>query len=98
MKKNDTGLGKQPILLTVDSHSSVLSTVDLAVDMAVALQSNLHGLFIEDEELVKMAKLPQTREISFPSGQERLTTSSSMQRSLRATGENFRLYLESTAH
>lgn len=98
MKLTDSDLDKQSILLTVDTHCDAISTVDLAVDMAVSLQRNLHALFIEDEALIEMANMPHTREISFPSGQSRTTTSSSMQRSLRAIGENFKLCLESTAH
>jgi len=85
------------ILLTVNAQSYGLSVVNLAVDMAVSLQSNLHGLFIEDEDLVSMAEFPLTREISFPSGRERPTTSQSMQRSLKVVGDKFKRSLAEAA-
>ncbi|MEH6910761.1 MAG: hypothetical protein V7459_09235 [Oceanicoccus sp.] len=85
------------VVLTVDSESYALTTVDLAVDMAASLKSRIQGLFIEDEDLVRAADLPFTREITFPSAQERTTDASMMRRSLRTMGAQFKQYLETRA-
>jgi hypothetical protein len=87
----------ESVLLTVDSESYALTTVDLAVDMAASLKSRIQGLFIEDEDLVRAADLPFTREITFPSAKDRTTDASIMQRSLRTMGAQFKQYLETRA-
>ncbi len=85
------------VVLTVDSESYCLTTVDLAVDMAASLRTRIQGLFIEDEDLVRIAGLPFTREIAFPSARERTTDADIMQRSLRAMATQFKTYLEKSA-
>lgn len=85
------------VMLTVDSQGYSPSTVELAVAMAAAVQSGLRGLFIEDEDLLRVAALPFTREICFATARARATDVPSMQRSLRARSSQFRQYLGSRA-
>lgn len=85
------------VVLTVDSESYSLATVDLAVNMAASLKTQLQGLFIEDEDLVRVAELPFTREITFPSALVRSTDATIMQRSLRVVADKFKQHLAKSA-
>lgn len=85
------------VVLTVDSESYALTTIDLAVDMAASLKTRIQGLFIEDEDLLRIADLPFTREITFPSAMERTTDSGVMQRSLQSMAAQFKQYLGTRA-
>lgn len=89
---------KPMVMLTVDASRYSLTTIDLAVEIAASVQTRLHGLFIEDENLLRIADLPCTREITFLTAQERPTDVQQMQRSLRSMAEQFRKYLEQAAN
>lgn len=81
------------VVLTVDSESYTPTTVDLAIDMAASLKTRLQALFIEDEELLRAAELPFTREIAFPSAMARVTDANIMQRSVQTIATQFKQYL-----
>ena len=81
---------RRMVILKVDAESYSFSTVELAVAMAASLQVQLHGFFIESEDLLRVAALPFCREIGIPSARERVTDSLMMQRSLKAMAEQFR--------
>lgn len=85
------------ITLTVDADSYTQATVDIAVAMAASLNARLHGLFVEDSDLLRMADLPCSMEITFPFARQRTLDRYSLQRSLRALGTQVMEYLAKTA-
>ena len=97
MKAKHPDNGECAVILTVDAESYALATIDLAVAMAVSIKTGLHGLFIEDEDLLRIAELPFTREIAFPTARERSTDALIMQRFMRAMAGQFRKYLAQSA-
>jgi hypothetical protein len=88
---------KQTVILTVDAISYSNRTVDLAIEIAATGQGHLQGLFIEDVDLLSVAELPFTKEISFHTAQARMTDLYSTQRALRSLADKFRRYLEKSA-
>ncbi len=85
------------VMLAADVGSYSVTTVSLAVQIAASMKSRLRGLFIEDEDLLRMTGLPITREISLTTARERPTDVEGMQRSMRAVARQFEQALEQEA-
>ncbi len=88
---------RQTVLLAADVGSYSTTTVNLAVQMAAAIKSELQGLFIEDEDLLQVTGLPITREISLTTARERPTDVDQMQRSMRSVARQFEQTLQREA-
>jgi hypothetical protein len=84
-------------MLTADVSSYSLTTVKLAVAMAVSVNTRLQVLFIEDEDLLQVAGLPCSREITLTSARERPTSTDLMQRSLHSLTQHFKQTLQQQA-
>ena len=84
-------------MLTVGASNLSVSTLELAVAIAASVQTRLHGLFIESEDLLRAASLPFTREISVATAREHPTDYDKMQRSLQSMANQFRQSLEQAA-
>lgn len=97
MKDESPEKNPRRVLLTLDARRFSLATVDLAVTLAATVQTRLHGMFIEDENLLRAAELPCSREIGLMTAQERSSDIVRMQRSLRSMAEQFRRHLEQAA-
>jgi len=82
------------VVVTVDIESTLTPTLELAIALAVASRSNLHGLFIEDMDLLRVASLPFSREVILASGRPRTLDSQQLFRSLNARSRHFRQALE----
>ena len=80
----DTGsTGKQRrVIVTVDAQSHLPPTIELAVALAASRQIALHGVFVEDVDLMRVAQLPFTQEVPLFSGQPRSLDNRQLQRSL----------------
>jgi nucleotide-binding universal stress UspA family protein len=52
------------ILVALDASPESLAALEHAADLAARLQAELAGLFIEDEDLLNLARLPFAREVS----------------------------------
>ena len=74
---------KAPVLIVVDTENYSPATIQLAVEIAASLQTGLRGLFIENENLLRVAELPFSREITSTSGDRPLNVAV-IQRSMRA--------------
>ena len=88
---------RQTVLLAADVGSYSINTVNLAVQMAAAINSELQGLFIEDEDLLQVTGLPITREISLTTARERPTDVDQMQRAMRSVARQFEQTLKQEA-
>jgi nucleotide-binding universal stress UspA family protein len=85
------------ILMALDTASSVLPAIEAAAGLALGLNAELAGLFIEDERLLRFAGLPFAREFGFTSAGSRPLAPASIEQALRAQAEQLRRLLAATA-
>ncbi len=72
-------LSESRIVITIDSNLFSDATIEYAVSMAARLKRPLHGIFIEDTDLLSSAGLPFTREICMITGEPRDFDSGSLE-------------------
>lgn len=77
------------VIVAADVCSYSLPVVDLAVAIAASADSELRGLFIEDEDLLMLSGSPLTREISLTTANARPTSTDRLQRTLRSISRQF---------
>ncbi|MDJ0896450.1 MAG: hypothetical protein QNJ92_14995 [Alphaproteobacteria bacterium] len=82
-----------PLDVSPESHSAL----EVAAELAAALESRLEGLFIEDETLEALARLPFTRQISAVSGTPAALEPEAVSRDVRAQSERARRRLSGIA-
>ena len=85
------------IVMALDTASSVLPAIEAAAGLALGLNAELAGLFIEDERLLRFAGLPFAREFGFASARARQLAPASVEHALRAQAEQLRRLLAATA-
>lgn len=82
---------KQPkasrILVALDTSARGQAALQAAVRLAMKTRAELQGLYVEDEDLVRLASLPFACEIDLGSALSRQLRSVSMERALRAAAE-----------
>lgn len=83
--------------LVVDCVSLSVTSIDLAIEMAATVKTPLQVIFIEDEDLVRIAGLPFASEICRSTAQQNPTDENRMQRSLRSRASQFRKSLQESA-
>lgn len=82
-----SALGTKRILVSMDTSACGQAALDVAVRLAINCRAELHGLFVEDEDLVRLASLPFAREIEFSSASTRKLQSANMERELQASAQ-----------
>lgn len=85
------------VLVALDASDTSLSGLQAAVDVAVRLQAELQGLFVEDINLLRLASLPFASEVVYASSAARRVDPVAMERALRAQAERMRAQLEAVA-
>jgi hypothetical protein len=88
---------KRDIVVTIDAAAQALPAIALAVALASARRQALHGLFLEDEDLLKVARLPFSREIHRMGGPARVMSDLKLERAMARLAEEFRSNLERQA-
>jgi K+-sensing histidine kinase KdpD len=61
------------VVVTLDAVSESDPAIDTAARLAARWRVPLHGVFIEDEELISLACLPFARQVTLATGLEPLT-------------------------
>jgi hypothetical protein len=61
------------VMVPLDAASETGTAIDTAAHLAARWQVPLHGVFIEDEELIDLAGLPFARQVTLGAGLELLT-------------------------
>ena len=61
------------VIVPLDAASETGTAIDTAAHLAARWRVPLHGLFIEDEELIDLAGLPFARQVTLGAGLELLT-------------------------
>lgn len=60
------------IVVAVDTSADSLAALHAAARLAAGLSAELHGLFVEDDNLVRLARLPFAREVRLSAAPRRL--------------------------
>jgi nucleotide-binding universal stress UspA family protein len=76
------------ILVSLDTSARGQAALQAAVRIALNSSAELQGLFVEDEDLVRLASLPFVREVDFASASPRELHLGNMERALRAAAED----------
>jgi nucleotide-binding universal stress UspA family protein len=99
----ESGEAEQPrwsirrILVALDASTNSREALATAVNLASTLKSEIHGIFVEDVNLLRLAELPFAREIQFANHTLRQLEINSLQRQLRARAAILRRELEEVA-
>lgn len=78
------------ILVAIDTAPHESTVLEAATELARELRAELHGLFIEDINLFRLAGLPFAREIDYSSGTSRPLDTEAIERALRHRAEGVR--------
>jgi len=90
MNEQDEELTFQRILVALDASHHSLAALRAAVELAGSLEAELHGLFVEDVNLLRAARLPGAQEIQYPFNAVARLDQARMERLLRAQAEQAR--------
>ncbi len=97
MDKSEKELKIQRILVALDASTHSLAALQAAAGLAAALQAELIGLFVEDENLLHLAGLPFAHEVLSPSATRQRMSSHKMEQQLRLQAWQARQALEAAA-
>jgi hypothetical protein len=85
------------VVVTANLESYLSPAIELAIAIARASKSGLHGLFVEDLDLLRLAGLPFANEVSLVSAQARVVDKQQVMRSFNARSRHFRRSIEQQA-
>lgn len=85
------------ILVALDASTHSLAALEAAADLAAALEAELLGLFVEDENLLHLAGLPFAQEVQAPWAASRRMSSDRMEKELRLQAGQARRALQAAA-
>ena len=86
-EQDNTG---RTIVVAVDLEGHLSPALELALSLAAVGKSAVHGLFIEDEDLLQVARLPFAAEVPRLGGPPRALHGNQLQRSLATSARQFR--------
>lgn len=90
MNSNEGETSIKRILVAVDASPSSLVALEAAAELAVSLEAELLGLFIEDINLLRLGEVPFAREVGFSTGSIREVDLQGIQRQLRVQASQAR--------
>jgi hypothetical protein len=85
------------ILIVFDAFGYAPVSMHVATELAVKMQTGIHALYIEDNNLLNAVELPFTREVSLHTAAISNIDSSSMMQQFRADAENIKKQIEEIA-
>ncbi|MBE9506531.1 MAG: universal stress protein [Chloroflexi bacterium] len=85
------------ILVALDASRHSLAALEAAAELAASMEAELHGLFVEDVNLLRAAGAPAAREVSYPFVTAAKLDPARMERQLRAQATQARLALEAAS-
>src|SRR6266851_9513513 len=62
------------VVIQLDAASETRDAIDTAARLGARAQAPLHGIFVEDEDLLRLASLPFARQFTLGAAAEPLTT------------------------
>jgi nucleotide-binding universal stress UspA family protein len=97
MSEQDEGLTIRRILVALDASRHSLAALRAAASLASSLDAELHGLFVEDINLLRAARLPMAKELQFPFAVHTPMNPERIGRQLRAQASQARRTLASVS-
>lgn len=85
------------VVVTGTPESDLSPILKLAISFARTNQCSLHGLFVEDVDLLRAANLPLTQEVLLSTGKPRPLNTQELNSSINARSQYFRQSLEQHA-
>ena len=82
------------VLLQMDTSSHCRETLDAAIDIAAHLRAELHGIFVEDSDLISVGGLDFVREFSLSSPTARALDKGTLDAQMKALAGSARRRLE----
>ncbi len=95
MSEREEELTIERILVALDTSRHSLAALQAAAELACSFEAELHGLFVEDVNLLRIAALPMARELQFPFATHAQMNPRRMRRQLRAQAHQARRALSS---
>lgn len=89
--------GRRRVLVALDSSAGARAALRRAADMARLMEAELAGLFVEDEDLLRLAGLPFARELFPGGGSGRELSPEDMERELARQAVRLERELEAAA-
>jgi nucleotide-binding universal stress UspA family protein len=90
VSETQPALNIERILVALDASPHSLAALEAAVDLAARFQAELTGLYVEDENLLRVADLPFIQEVGLFSATRRHVSGAEMERQIRVHGRRVR--------
>jgi nucleotide-binding universal stress UspA family protein len=90
VSKERQALTIKRILVALDASPHSLAALEAAVDLAARFEAELSGLFVEDENLLRLAELPFVSEIGIFTATRRRIDGEEMERQIRVQSRRVR--------
>ncbi len=87
IEAENAALRARRIMVALDTSARGQAALEAAIRLALNTSAELQGMFVEDEDLVRLAALPFAREVDFASASTHQLRAASMERALRAAAE-----------
>ncbi|TDQ84451.1 hypothetical protein A8950_1004 [Dongia mobilis] len=97
MNQRDSGFPVRRIVIALESICENLTALEAAAEMAQRMQAELHGIFIEDADLLSAANLHFVKQVTLYSGARSSLDPAEIEREFRAKAERARRQLEDLA-
>jgi nucleotide-binding universal stress UspA family protein len=97
MTKAEHGFSIRRILVALDSSRHSLAALEAAAELAAHTKAELFGLFVEDINLLRLARLPFAMQVNASSGAAEPVDSERMERELRGQAAQARRALAAAA-
>jgi hypothetical protein len=94
---NDGNGAPRGVTVAVDYHSPLLPAIDIAVALANARRLAVHGLCIEDPDLIIVSRLPFTQEVTLSGAKPRSLEEEHLRRTLAGFARRFHQLLSERA-
>ena len=75
------------LLVALDASPGSLSALAVAADLAARIRAEIEGLFVEDEDLIRLARHPEAWHVSLPSGDAHPMPDAALEAQLGAVAE-----------
>ncbi len=97
MEADELELAVRRILVALDTSHSSMAALQAAAGLASALQAELIGLFVEDDNLMRLAGLPFAQELRWPAARRQGLSEGQMAQQLRLRASQARRALAMAA-
>jgi len=97
MSKAEHGISIRRILVALDSSRHSLAALEAAAELAAHTEAELFGLFVEDINLLRLARLPFAMQVNATSGAAEPVDAARMERELRGQAAQARRALAAAA-